>query len=143
MTQNNFHSQNINNQSETPKPPPRLLSVLQKLKEVYIFWYQNYLILPKPHKYSLGEKIDRLFVEAMEAIITASFLNQSEKLPYVRLANRKVDTLKIFLMILWETKSIDNKKYIVLSSKLDEVGRNLGGWSGQITKQNSPKQGEK
>ena len=75
----------------------------------------------------------------MEAIITASFLGQTEKLPYVRLAIRKLDTLKIFLMLLWETKSLDNKKYIVLSIKLDEVGRNLGGWSGQIIKQNSPK----
>ena len=52
------------------------------------------------------------------------FLHQKEKLPYVRLAIRKIDTLKIFLMILWETKSMDNKKYIALSLKLDEVGRN-------------------
>jgi len=115
------------------------LPVLQKLKDAYIFWYQNYLILPKPHKYSLGEKIDKLFVEAMEAIVTASFLTQKEKLPYVRLATRKIDTLKIFLIILWETKSFDNKKYIALSLKLGEVGRNLGGWCGQIIKQNSPK----
>jgi len=97
------------------------------------------LIIPKTHRYSLGEKIDRFFVEAMEAIITASFLNQTEKLPYVRLAIRKIDTLKIFLMILWETKSIDNKKYIALSLKLDEIGKNLGGWCGQIIKQNSLK----
>jgi len=91
----------------------------------------------------LGEKVDKLFVEAIEAIITAGFLNQSEKLPYVRLAIRKIDTLKIFLLLLWETKSMGNKKYIELSVKLDEVGRNLGGWSGQIIKQNSPRQGEK
>ena len=97
------------------------------------------MIVPKAHRYSLGEKIDKFFVEAMEAIITASFLNQAEKLPYVRLAIRKIDTLKIFLMILWETKSFDNKKYIALSLKLDEIGRNLGGWCGQIIKQNSLK----
>jgi len=64
---------------------------------------------------------------------------QTEKLPYVRLAIRKIDTLKVFLMILWETKSFDNKKYINLSIKLDEIGKNLGGWSGQIIKQNSLK----
>ena len=47
-------------------------------------------------------------------------------------------------MVLWETKSIDNKKYINLSLKIDEIGKMLGGWSGQLTKQNSPKkQGEK
>ncbi|MEK7664413.1 MAG: four helix bundle protein [Patescibacteria group bacterium] len=54
------------------------------------------------------------------------------------MAIRKLDTLKVFLMILWETKSLDDKKYIALSLKLDEIGKNLGGWMGQINKQNSP-----
>lgn len=82
--------------------------------------------------------MDTLFVETIEALATASFLSREEKLPYVRLAIRKVDTLKIFLMILWETKSLDNKKYIALSVKIDEIGKMLGGWSGQLLKQNSP-----
>jgi hypothetical protein len=77
-------------------------------------------------------------VEIIEALATASFLIREEKLPYVRLSIRKVDTLKIFLMILWETKSIDNKKYIILSEKIDEIGKMLGGWHGQLQKQNSP-----
>ena len=48
-------------------------------------------------------------------------------------------------MILWETKSLDNKKYIALSLKIEEIGKMLGGWSGQLAKQNSPsnKVGEK
>lgn len=40
-------------------------------------------------------------------------------------------------MILWETKSLDNKKYINLSTPLAEVGKMLGGWNGQLIKQNS------
>ncbi|MBI1755297.1 hypothetical protein HY250_01880 [Candidatus Azambacteria bacterium] len=47
-------------------------------------------------------------------------------------------------MVLWESKSLDNKKYIALSMKINEIGKMLGGWSGQLTKQNSPeKMGEK
>jgi len=80
-----------------------------------------------------------LFIETIEAIATASFLRRNEKLPYVRRAIQKTDTLKILLMILWETKSLDNKKYISLSVKIDEVGKILGGWNGQLSKQNSPK----
>lgn len=82
-------------------------------------------------------------MEVIEALATANFLAREEKLPYVRLAIRKVDTLKIFLMMLWETKSIDNKKYIMLSVKVDEIGKMLGGWNGQLQKQNSPDKGEK
>ncbi len=94
--------------------------------------------MPKTHRHSLGQRIDTLFVEIIEALAIASFLVREEKLPYVRLSIRKVDTLKIFLMMLWETKSIDNKKYIILSEKIDEIGRMLGGWNGQLQKQNSP-----
>jgi len=71
----------------------------------------------------------------------AIFLKPEEKLPYVRLAIRKTATLKIFLTILWETKSFYNNKYIQLSEKISEVGRMLGGWNGQLLKllkQNSP-----
>ena len=63
---------------------------------------------------------------------------RSEKTPWVRLAIRKLDTLKFFMMILWETKSIRDKKYITLSMPLDVIGKMLGGWYGQLQKQNSP-----
>jgi hypothetical protein len=76
---------------------------------------------------------------SIEAIAQASFLSKDEKQPYVRLAIRKIDTLRVLLMVLWETKSLDNKKYIALSTKLDDIGKMLGGWNGQLTKQNSPK----
>lgn len=78
--------------------------------------------------------MDTLFIEIIEAISAAAFLAREEKLPYVRLAARKVDTLKLLCMILWETKSLDIKKYIALSEVLDEVGKMLGGWNGQLSK---------
>lgn len=86
----------------------------------------------------MGQRIDTFLVETIEGVTTAAFLSREEKLPYVRVAIRKTDTLKLFLMILWETKSIDTKKYIALSMKLEEVGRMLGGWHGQVKKKNSP-----
>mgnify|MGYP001282555127 CR=1 FL=1 len=84
-------------------------------------------------------------VAGLGAILVAYavFLKKEEKLPYVRIAIRKLDTLKILLMVLWETKALDNKKYIALSEKFSSLGRMLGGWNGQLAKENSPKAGEK
>jgi hypothetical protein len=71
-------------------------------------------------------------------------LVRQEKIPYIRLGIRKIDTLKLLLLILWETKSLDTKKYAAISEKIDTVGKMLGGWNGQLAKQNSPaKAGEK
>ena len=100
--------------------------------------------MPKTHRYTLGAKIDTLYIEVMESLSAAAFLSRNEKLPYVRLAIRKADTIKLLLLILFETKSLDAKKYAALSERLDETGRMLGGWKGQLEKQNSPeKSGEK
>lgn len=126
-------------------PPPALLPVVAKVKSCYLIWLPYYYGLSKVQKYSLGLKIDNLFVETIEATSIAWFLPPQEKQPYIRLAIRKWDTLKVLLLVLWESKGIDNKKYIALSKPMEEVGKMLGGWSGQISsKQNSPaKAGEK
>lgn len=114
------------------------MPLLEKIKNAYLLWHEYYQILSKAHRYSLGQRINSIFVEIIEVVSVASFLPREEKQPYVRLAIRKVDTLKILLMVLWETKSLDNKKYIALSAKIEEIGRMLGGWRGQLIKQNSP-----
>jgi hypothetical protein len=119
-------------------PPPPLLPLLVKAKSCYLIWITIYQTLPKLYRHSLGQKIDTIFIEIIEAISIASFLPKEEKHPWVRLAIRKTDTLKILLMVLWEIKSINDKKYITISTPLNEVGKMLGGWSGQLTKQNSP-----
>ena len=119
--------------------------MLEKLKDAYLLWFQYYQILPKAHRYTLGRRIDSLFIETIEAVATAAFLSRAEKLPFVRVVIRKVDTVKILFMVLWETKSIDAKQYARLSEPLQEIGKMLGGWQGQLQKQNSPnpKAGEK
>lgn len=120
--------------------PPRrnLLPVLERVKQTYLLWHQYHFTLPKLHRYTIGGRIDALFVDMMEATSAAAFLSQSEKLPYIRLAVRKLDTIKLLLLVLWETHSIDTKKYVALSEKVNEVGKQLGGWQGQLVKQNSP-----
>jgi hypothetical protein len=141
---------NTNSHANKSTPPPqRLLPLLQKVKTVYILWFSYYQNIPKLHRHSLGGRIDSLFVELIESISVASFLQKEEKLTWIRIAIRKIDTIKVLLMVLWESKSVDSKKYIALSLQIEEVGKMLGGWSGQITKalhnkQNSPKKlGEK
>jgi len=117
---------------------------LERIKQTYLLWHTYHAELPKLHRYSLGARVDSLFIEVIEALSVAAFLAREEKLPYVRLATRKVDTLKLLCMILWETKSLDTKKYVGLSEGLDEVGKMLGGWNGQLNKNSSPpKRGEK
>ncbi len=109
------------------------------MKSAYILWQNYYAITPKTSRYTLAETIDKYFIQTIESILVASFLEKQEKKPFIKKAIISLDTLKFLLYILWEIKALDNTKYILLSEPLLEAGKQLGGWYGQITKQNSPK----
>ena len=80
-------------------------------------------------------------MECLEACTSATFLERTEKEPWIRLALRKLDTLKILLQILWETGSLETGKYAALSVPLEDAGRQLSGWYGQVARQNEHPQG--
>lgn len=40
----------------------------------------------------------------------------------------RLDVVKFFVQLTWEDKLISNEKYADLLGKLEEIGRQLGGW---------------
>jgi hypothetical protein len=111
---------------------------LHQLKRAYLIWFGYYPTIPKIHRYTLAAKIDDLLVETIEMGSAAAFSPPREKLPYLRAAVRKLDTAKLLLMVLWETKSLDNRKYVALSEPIQEAGRMLGGWHNSVLQKQSP-----
>lgn len=86
-------------------------------------------------RYSLGEKINLLFIELIELTLVATYSNKDHKAEIVHKASIKLDMLKYFLQISWELKTIDNKKFVSLSIPLSEAGKMLGGWKKQLVKE--------
>ena len=111
-------------------PPPHQfnLSLIQKLVKIYKLWQEYLRDFPKTSRYTLGQKIDALFLEVVENILKAGYSNKAEKQIFLKRTSVKLDLLKFFLQISWEIESLENKKYISLSEKLNEVGKMLGGW---------------
>ena len=111
-------------------PPPRHQTpqVIQRLISAYKLWHEFLPHISKDFRYSLGTKVDRSLIETAEFLFIASYLGKEHKLPYLQKANARLDLAKFFLQILWDAGALDNQKYILLSEKLDEIGRDLGGW---------------
>jgi len=82
----------------------------------------------------LGEKIDKLLVEALESALFASYASKSEKLPYLKKGITRIDLAKFFLQLSWEIGDLDNTQFIALSEKLGEIGKMLNGWSRQAAR---------
>ena len=110
-------------------PPVRFAPVLVKAKETYKIWHKNLANLNRIDRYTIGTKIDDIFLSLLEFIFRACFaFDKFEKILLVSQAIGKNDLLRFLLQIGWEQETIDNGKYGKLLLCLDEVGRMLGGW---------------
>ncbi len=106
--------------------------ILTTVTTAYKTWHAYLAHLPRLTRYSLGEKINLLFIELIELTIVATYSAREQKVQIIDKASIKLDLLKYFLQIGWELKAIDSKKLAQLSPLLVEAGRMFGGWKKQL-----------
>ena len=123
MAQLNFHKENLNSYKQQKDIP-----IIAKLDAAYKLWHSYLIHLPKITRYTLGEKIDRLFTDCLENALLASYRPRDKKMDLIEQLNAKFDTLKFFIKLLWEIKEIDTNKLTELSVPLTEAGKMIGGW---------------
>lgn len=125
------------NQTSLPSPDSDL-PILDKIRDGYKLWHSFLPQIERFSRYTLGSKIDSLFLEIVELTLMAGYAPKTQKILIVQKVSTKFDALKFFLQIAWELKALDNKKYSALIVPLSEVGRQLGGWQKQLLKQTPP-----
>ncbi|MFA5163380.1 MAG: four helix bundle protein [Patescibacteria group bacterium] len=113
--------------------------VLVRSKEAYALWFKALADFPKVYRYNLGGKIEGCFLELLEKIFTTTYLARDRKSDQLSLAIVKLDHLKFFLQLAWESKCLSNKSYADLSTRLDEIGRMLGGWKKGLEMKTPPR----
>ncbi len=67
-----------------------------------------------------------------ELVISAGSSSQEKKLPMLEKSVVLVDLLKILIRLAKDNQALDNKKYLELEERLQEIGRMLGGWKKSI-----------
>lgn len=116
---------------EKPTPPPPT-PILQKTIDAYKLWHSWLEHIPKLSRYTLGVKIDTLFLEIAEEIFSAAYASDKGKAKIITKAGNVLDRLKLLLKIGWEVKVLDEKKYAAISIPLNEIGKMIGGWKKQL-----------
>jgi hypothetical protein len=115
-------------------PPPKLPQVITLSKRTYSFWNIIHKNFPKVERFGIGTKIDQTFLNFIEILFYLSYLPKEHKISFLDKAISKVDILKFFTQMAWENKFIPTEKYSQLSEKLEEIGRQLGGWKKGLEK---------
>ncbi|MBM2818149.1 MAG: hypothetical protein HW401_739 [Parcubacteria group bacterium] len=98
--------------------------------------YRSSSKFSKEHKYTLGEKLKVLCGDLLDLIVVANAA--TNKLEFLKKLDLQLEKIKIYLRIAFDLKAISIGVFEVLSRKLDEIGRQLGGWRKWTEKQNCP-----
>lgn len=114
----------MQNLNQLPKEAP----ILRKTVDLYKEFYQYLKLFPKKDQYMLGKRCEEYILVFMELILRAVGLQKCQKLRLLEQANGRFDVLKVLFRMARELKMLDNKKYLSLEQKIQEIGKMLGGW---------------
>jgi hypothetical protein len=64
----------------------------------------------------------------LELTFASIYLASEQKILMLSRTIAKLDNLKFFMQLAWESKLIPTDKYATLSKSLEEIGKMLGGW---------------
>lgn len=116
----------------------KLPVISMKIISAYAYWHNITKHIPKMRRYSLGIKIDSIFTDIIELVSMAQFSPKEERQKILSRAITKNDCLKSMLYVLFELEGIEEKYFLELGQKTEEIGRMLYGWKNQTEKQNRP-----
>lgn len=104
------------------------IPIFQKTYDLYKELYSYRNTIPKADRYALWQKCEVTLLDTLESLLLASQLPKKDKSDILEKASLKLNMFRVFVRLCKEVKALDEKKYIALQAKIDEIGRMLGGW---------------
>ena len=106
------------------------IPILKKAYDLYRTFNEYRKLVPKADRHTIYERSENAILDMVECILEAGYSKSSDKTAILERASMKLNLLRFLVRLMKETRSIDAKKYTVLQSHIDEIGRMLGGWIG-------------
>jgi hypothetical protein len=104
------------------------IPIFKKTYELYKKFYGFRNTVSRQDRFTIWQRCENMMLDILEGILSASQLSKCEKLPILEGVSLKLNFLRVFIRLMKEVKTLDNKKYVLLQEDVDEVGKMLGGW---------------
>lgn len=104
------------------------IPIFKKCYDLYKTFYGYRGDVSKQDRYTIWQRCENCILDVLEAILLASQSGKVEKLPVLESASVQLNVLRVLIRLTKDMRTIDNKKYLVLETHIDEIGRMLGGW---------------
>jgi hypothetical protein len=104
------------------------IPLLKKSYDLYKTFHEYRKAVPKHDRHTIYERSERLILDMIEAFFQAGYSRRDDKTVMLERASVKLNTLRLLIRLMKDTKTLDTKKYVLLQEMIDEIGRMLGGW---------------
>lgn len=102
---------------------------MQLINKFYdlVIWTSNHVAkFPRPHKFTLGDRMQSRLYEVLETLIAAKY--RRERLPLLQDANLQLEMLRFQFRIAKDLRCLSVESYGYAARTMNEIGRLLGGW---------------
>lgn len=104
------------------------IPVIIKLFCLYEITHKLIFKFPKHERYTLGEKTENAILESIEIFVYVNQISKYEKEKILLKANSKIELLKILFRMILNCKIIENREYLEIENRLQEIGKMTQGW---------------
>jgi len=104
------------------------IPILNKTYELYKIFHGYRKVVSKSDRFAIYERSENLIIDVVELLLEAGYTKNINKLALLDKASVKLNTLRLLIRLMRENYIFDTKKYVVLQTIIDDIGRQLGGW---------------
>lgn len=105
--------------------------MFQAVYKLYLSWYIRCGQIPKKDRFTIGQKIESLLLEILLLTVTAYHTTDLDyKRQSLLKANTCLECVKIGMRLAKDVKALEQRWYIDYESRIQEMGKMLGGWIG-------------
>ncbi len=88
--------------------------------------------LPKSARFTFGQRLDNLTLDALMLVTRAVFSPRPEKATLLRELNLLLEQLRVLWRLVEQRRWISQQQLLFANGRLDEIGRMTGGWLKQL-----------
>lgn len=111
----------------TEKPP-----IYTALVELTGWSLDRTASLPKSHRFTFGQRLDNLALDALQLAIQAIYSARADKPALLTRLNLLLEQLRVLWRLVHDRHWISQQQLLFVNRQLDEIGRMTGGWLKQL-----------
>jgi len=109
--------------------------VVVKSYELTLWYLKKLATLPKNHRYSLGEAIQKELIALLLNLTQAIYTK--DKIGLLKDANLAIEKIRILSKLLKDLAVLSSNNYLFVGERLGEIGSMVGGWMKQCMNKSS------